>query len=70
MACITCGKSFSTDFKDIVRKKLEIYKKTGQQYYVYKEQDIFKITKREYFPILYSKGTITEFYRIDEFKID
>lgn len=66
--CIACGNSFATDFNSIVKRKKQIYDKTGQEYYVYQVSKKWSITRKEYFSQILQNNDVAEYFHISEFR--
>lgn len=68
--CITCGSKFDNSFNAIVKRKKHKHDTDGTEYYVYKQNksNVWQITRKEYFKVIYEKEKPSEYFHISEFK--
>ena len=66
--CVTCGSQFEWNFNELVKYKKKIYDKYGTEYYVYRQDEVWYITRKEYFSEIFKTQSIDEYFHISEFK--
>lgn len=70
MACVTCGKALSNDFREVIKRKHNQYINYGTVFMVYEIEGIWQYCRGEYFEQIKATQNVGEFYHISEFKID